>query len=74
MTTLSRPEVQAYNSSFTGRASPYGVIIFDLPDPRERLAKLYFEGYRLEGLLAPGGVIVTRYNALLREHCVLVIR
>ncbi len=43
--------------------APYGVIILDLPDPREEgLAKLYsLESYRLaRRLLAPGGIIVTQ--------------
>jgi spermidine synthase len=43
--------------------APYGVIIIDLPDPREEgLAKLYsLESYRLAlRLLAPGGIIVTQ--------------
>lgn len=64
---LSRPEVQVYNedgfSFLQEERPPYGVIIFDLPDPREEgLAKLYSrEGYRLaRRLLAPGGVIVTQ--------------
>ena len=64
---LSRPEVQVHHAdgfSFLQEARPaYGVIIFDLPDPREEgLAKLYSrEGYRLaKGMLSPGGVIVTQ--------------
>ena len=64
---LSRSEVQVYHEdgfSFLQKdRPPYGVIIFDLPDPREEgLAKLYSrEGYRLaKRMLAPGGVIVTQ--------------
>ena len=43
--------------------APYGVIILDLPDPREEsLAKLYsVEAYRLcRRALGPGGVVVTQ--------------
>ena len=46
--------------------SAYGVIIFDLPDPREEaLGKLYsVSGYRLSlRHLAPGGVIVTQASS-----------
>ena len=64
---LSRQQVRVINRDgflFLQDDHPaYGVIIFDLPDPREEsLTKLYSrEGYKLaQRLLAPGGVIVTQ--------------
>ena len=64
---LSRPQIRVTHMdgfTFLQEDHPsYGVILFDLPDPREEgLTKLYSrEGYRLaKRLLAPGGVIVTQ--------------
>ncbi|MBT7861019.1 MAG: polyamine aminopropyltransferase [Gemmatimonadetes bacterium] len=64
---LSRPEVHVFNEdgfTFLERAQEaYGVIIMDLPDPRdEALSKLYsVEAYRLCARhLSPGGVLVTQ--------------
>lgn len=64
---LSRTEVRVFNEdgfTFLERAhEAYGVIIIDLPDPRdEALSKLYsVEAYRLCARhLSPGGVLVTQ--------------
>ncbi|MFT7691386.1 MAG: spermidine synthase, partial [Candidatus Latescibacterota bacterium] len=64
---LSRQQVEVINGDgflFLQEEHPaYGVIIFDLPDPREEsLTKLYSrEGYQLaRRLLSPGGIIVTQ--------------
>ncbi|MDA0335344.1 MAG: polyamine aminopropyltransferase [bacterium] len=64
---LSRPKVRIFNEdgfTFLERAhEAYGVIILDLPDPRdEALSKLYsVEAYRLCARhLSPGGVVVTQ--------------
>ena len=64
---LSRPEMRIFNEdgfTFLERAQEaYGVIIIDLPDPRdEALSKLYsVEAYRLCARhLSPGGVLVTQ--------------
>ena len=67
---LSRPKVHIFAEdgfAFLQRAhEAYGVIIFDLPDPRdEALCKLYsVEGYRLAARhLSPGGVVVTQASS-----------
>jgi spermidine synthase len=64
---LSRTEVRIFNEdgfTFLERSQEaYGVIIIDLPDPRdEALSKLYsVEAYRLCARhLSPGGVLVTQ--------------
>ncbi|MEW6751285.1 MAG: polyamine aminopropyltransferase [Candidatus Latescibacterota bacterium] len=64
---LNRPEVHIVNEdafTFLQRDhEPYGVVIIDLPDPREEaLTKLYsVEGYRMcRRLLAPHGMLVTQ--------------
>ena len=64
---LNHPKVDIFNQDgfiFLQREHPpYGVIIIDLPDPREEtLAKLYsVAGYRLcRRHLGPGGVLVTQ--------------
>ncbi|HCL29996.1 MAG TPA: polyamine aminopropyltransferase [Candidatus Latescibacteria bacterium] len=67
---LSRPKVHIFNEdgfTFLERAhQDYGVIIIDLPDPRdEALSKLYsVEAYRLCARhLSPGGVVVTQASS-----------
>jgi spermidine synthase len=67
---LSRPKVRIFNEdgfSFLERAhEAYGVIILDLPDPRdEALSKLYsVEAYHLCARhLSPGGVVVTQASS-----------
>ena len=67
---LSRPKVHIFAEdgfSFLQRAhEAYGVIIFDLPDPRdEALCKLYsVEAYHLAARhLSPGGVVVTQASS-----------
>ena len=67
---LSRPGVRVISEdgfAFLQRAhEPYGVIIIDLPDPRdEALSKLYsIEVYRLCARhLSPGGVVVTQASS-----------
>ena len=67
---LSRPGVRVFSEdgfAFLQRAhEPYGVIIIDLPDPRdEALSKLYsIEVYRLCARhLSPGGVVVTQASS-----------
>lgn len=64
---LSRQQVRVVNGDgflYLQDAHPsYGVILFDLPDPREEnLTKLYSrEGYELaKRMLSPGGVIATQ--------------
>ena len=64
---LNQPKIRILNEDgfiYLQRAhAPYGVIIIDLPDPREdALTKLYsVEGYRLlRRHLAPGGMLVTQ--------------
>ena len=67
---LSRPGVRIFSEdgfAFLQRAhEAYGVIIIDLPDPRdEALSKLYsIEVYRLCARhLSPGGVVVTQASS-----------
>ena len=67
---LSRPQVHIFAEDGFGFLQrgheAYGVILFDLPDPRdEALCKLYsVEAYRLAARhLSPGGVVVTQASS-----------
>ena len=67
---LNRPEVTVVNEDgflyLQREHMAYGVIILDLPDPREEsLAKLYsVEAYNLcRKLLSPGGMLVTQASS-----------